>query len=129
MDWGMVTDPTALLDPMKHMQEPQMCQQKCLRPRLRFGFQISTGILITNFVLRFAWLLRFWEKGIFSSVDEFVLCTEFLEVFRRALWNLLRVEWENIKTSTQDVKAYTEDEMYDNDVGFSMIPLVPNRRN
>jgi hypothetical protein len=25
------------------------------------------------------------------------LCTQFLEIFRRAIWNLLRVEWENLK--------------------------------
>jgi hypothetical protein len=98
MDWGMISDPAALLaDPKRHIREPKLCFQNFLRPRLRFGPKISLVILLTNLLLRFAWLLRFWEKRLFPSVDEFVLCTQFLEVFRRALWNLLRVEWEQLK--------------------------------
>jgi EXS family len=38
---------------------------------------------------------------LFPSDDAFVLFTQFLEVLRRALWNLLRVEWENLKQSGQ----------------------------
>jgi hypothetical protein len=33
----------------------------------------------------------------FPSADSFALCTQFLEIFRRSIWNLLRVEWENLK--------------------------------
>ena len=59
---------------------------------------MSALIMISDSILRFSWVLRFYHK-LFPSGDSFVLCTQFLEVFRRALWNLLRVEWENLKQS------------------------------
>ena len=69
----------------------------CLRPRLRYGFTLSTLIVIADSFLRFSWTLKFIAPNLFPSNDAFVLCTQFLEVFRRAIWNLLRVEWENMK--------------------------------
>lgn len=71
----------------------------CLRPRLRFGFAMSFGILLADCVLRFAWLLRFVEHVIFRNNGSYILWTQLLEAFRRAIWNLLRVEWESIKQS------------------------------
>lgn len=72
------------------------CWYLLLRTRLRFGVAMSILILVTDVILRFAWLLRFYHK-LFPFGDSFVLCSQFLEVFRRAIWNLLRVEWENLK--------------------------------
>jgi hypothetical protein len=69
----------------------------CLRPRLRYGLTLSTLIVIADSFLRFSWTLKFLVPNLFPSNDAFVLCTQFLEVFRRAIWNLLRVEWENMK--------------------------------
>mmetsp|Transcript_2345 Transcript_2345/g.6817 ORF Transcript_2345/g.6817 Transcript_2345/m.6817 type:complete len:614 (+) Transcript_2345:86-1927(+) len=71
----------------------------CLRPRLRFGFAMSFGILLSDCVLRFAWLLRFVEHVVFPNNGSYILWTQILEAFRRGIWNLLRVEWENIKQS------------------------------
>jgi EXS family len=76
------------------------CWYVLLRNRLRFGVGISVLILVTDIVLRFSWTLRFYVT-LFPSNDAFVLFTQFLEVIRRALWNLLRVEWENLKQSGQ----------------------------
>ena len=76
------------------------CWHALLRNRLRFGVGISVLILVTDIILRFSWTLRFYVK-LFPSDDAFVLFTQFLEVIRRALWNLLRVEWENLKQSGQ----------------------------
>eukprot|EP00550_Attheya_septentrionalis_P008791 CAMPEP_0198298086 /NCGR_PEP_ID=MMETSP1449-20131203/39613_1 /TAXON_ID=420275 /ORGANISM="Attheya septentrionalis, Strain CCMP2084" /LENGTH=506 /DNA_ID=CAMNT_0043999267 /DNA_START=355 /DNA_END=1875 /DNA_ORIENTATION=- len=106
MDWGMLSDPTAVLAasvvgemcvPTGVANEKKQCAHAMLRPRLRFGVLASTGILIADAVLRFSWLLRFCETSLFPSKDVFVLVTQFLEVFRRAIWNLLRVEWEQSK--------------------------------
>jgi len=84
------------------LQRPPPASLSCwyllLRNRLRFGVAMSVLILLTDVVLRFSWVLRFYHK-LFPSGDSFVLCTQFLEVFRRAIWNLLRVEWENMKQS------------------------------
>lgn len=76
------------------------CWYALLRNRLRFGVWVSVLILFTDIILRFSWTLRFYHK-LFPYGDSFVLFTQFLEVVRRALWNLLRVEWENLKQSGQ----------------------------
>ena len=66
---------------------------------------MSVMIVLSDAVLRFSWLLRFVSNYLFHSQDAFVLCTQFLEVFRRAIWNLLRVEWEHIKQKSKALKA------------------------
>ncbi|KAL7565037.1 hypothetical protein ACA910_020748 [Epithemia clementina (nom. ined.)] len=119
MDWGMMQEnpigvavcntgsKTKTLLPNPHKAAaPTNCAHSVLRPRLRFGIGMSALILLIDCVLRFSWMLRFAKSAIFPSSDSFVLCTQFLEVFRRALWNLLRVEWENMKlTKTMSTKA------------------------
>jgi hypothetical protein len=37
-------------------------------------------------------MLRFSTLSL--TEDEFILLAQFLEVFRRALWNLFRIEWQ-----------------------------------
>lgn len=76
------------------------CGHLLLRKRLRFGVAISVLIVIADTILRFSWILRFHWTRLFNNEDSYVLCTQFLEIFRRALWNLLRMEWEHIKQQT-----------------------------
>mmetsp|Transcript_23289 Transcript_23289/g.54901 ORF Transcript_23289/g.54901 Transcript_23289/m.54901 type:complete len:565 (-) Transcript_23289:408-2102(-) len=119
MDWGMMQDPyrvaqtacrAGMPSTLGIMDEPvkghtktavgpstvDSCHHICLRPRLRYGLTLTALIVTADSFLRFSWMLKFVPK-LFPSNDAFVLCTQFLEVFRRAMWNLLRVEWENIK--------------------------------
>ncbi|EEC48547.1 predicted protein [Phaeodactylum tricornutum CCAP 1055/1] len=102
MDWGFFKNPGAAcvggIYPMDQ-NRPKSCGHAILRPRLRFGVAMSVLILTADTILRFSWLLRFYHT-IFPSGDSFAMCTQFLEVFRRAMWNLLRIEWENLKQST-----------------------------
>jgi len=81
------------------------CHHIWLRPRLRYGFTLSTLIVIADSFLRFSWTLKFVVPTLFPTNDAFVLCTQFLEVFRRAIWNLLRVEWENMKQQQQKLSS------------------------
>ena len=89
MDWGMMQNPakvaaTACTGGMAGVspeEKPADCTHVVLRPRLRFGLWISVVILMTDIVLRFSWTLRFYHT-VFPSADSFVLCTQFLEVFR-----------------------------------------------
>jgi EXS family len=83
---------------------PASCIHTLLRSRLRFGVGLSVLILAADIILRFGWTLRFYDK-LFPSMDAFILFTQFLEVFRRALWNLLRVEWESIKHMKAKIAA------------------------
>ena len=117
-DWGMMQSPAAAIAcrPSKTIggtssakYHLSSCTQAFLRSHLRFGVGVSFLILIADCVLRFSWLLRFYHK-LFPSGDSFVLCSQFLEVFRRALWNLLRVEWENLKQSRTLTSVVKEDE-------------------
>ena len=85
MDWGMMQNPSVVMQAaciggLVEGQPSPSCHQGCLRPRLRFGLLMSSIILISDTLLRFSWLLRFvtW----FPNNDSFVLCTQFLEVFR-----------------------------------------------
>lgn len=123
MDWGMMQNPNAIVEhavgqcmpsfapppsPISediHMadggkgRQTKNCLDRALRPRLRFGTSVTVLIVVLDTLLRFSWTLRFYEQLFFPSNDAYILCTEFLEVFRRAVWNLLRVEWEHIKQS------------------------------
>jgi EXS family len=101
MDWGMFQDPTVVAQyactaPSDSPPKVQSCGHALMRPKLRFGITASASIALADTVLRFSWLLRF-RMSLFPSKDHFVLATQLLEAFRRAIWNLLRVEWESIK--------------------------------
>ena len=104
MDWGMMQDPLKVVQatcavsgmPSNNKGHRNSCLSVCLRPSLRFGLTLTVLIVIADSFLRFGWVLKFVPR-LFPSHDAFVLCTQFLEVFRRAIWNLLRVEWEHIK--------------------------------
>lgn len=128
MDWGMMQDPTAVAThacaggSLPEEMQKQTCGQTCMRPTLRFGMFASACIMFVDTVLRFSWLLRFRED-LFPSKDVFVLATQILEIFRRALWNLLRVEWENIKhTKARSVKAAVSDTEDEEGQGFLLSP-------
>jgi hypothetical protein len=101
MDWGMMQNPTgaaaSVCLPSPDGTKTPSCSQSLLRSRLRFGVGMSALIMMADGVLRFSWVLRWYSKSHFPNDDSFILCTQFLEVFRRAIWNLLRVEWENLK--------------------------------
>lgn len=129
MDWGMMQNPSKAAacvggiypaTEADHQKPSQSCTHALLRPRLRFGLGISLSILMTDVILRFSWTLRFYHK-LFPSADSFVLSTQFLEIIRRALWNLLRVEWENIKQQ----KAQVEKEVLSDDEETSPFVVAP----
>lgn len=126
MDWGMMQDPNAVMEqavgqcmPLGRLyalaptsdghtldskRQTRNCLDTALRPRLRFGTSLTLMIVFLDTFLRFSWTLRFCVSIIFPTNDAYILCTEFLEVFRRAVWNLLRVEWEHIKQTRQSKK-------------------------
>mmetsp|Transcript_11104 Transcript_11104/g.16829 ORF Transcript_11104/g.16829 Transcript_11104/m.16829 type:complete len:544 (-) Transcript_11104:150-1781(-) len=114
MDWGMMKNPNIIVEKTVGQCLPSSmfgisnnnldfnranCIDVALRPRLRFGTALTLVVVVLDVCLRFSWTLRFYERLLFPSNDAYILCTEFLEVFRRAVWNLLRVEWEHIKQS------------------------------
>lgn len=116
MDWGMMQKPSAVVHltmgqcaGIPPSKDTSNCGDIALRPRLRFGTSLSLLVLILDTFLRFSWTLRFYESYVFSSNGAYILCTEFLEVFRRAVWNLLRVEWELIKQNRAKKAAEKED--------------------
>jgi hypothetical protein len=115
MDWGMMKNLNAASamcvgggvhgHPIDQPR-PSSCGHACLRPRLRFGLSMSAVIVLTDAILRFSWVLRFYHS-MFPSADSFTLLTQFLEIFRRSLWNLLRMEWEQLKQLKSSIKPGT----------------------
>lgn len=97
MDWGMMKNLNAASamcigggvhgHPIDQPRPPS-CGHACLRPRLRFGLSMSAVIVLTDAVLRFSWVLRFYHS-MFPSADSFTLCTQFLEIFRRCKFSFL----------------------------------------
>jgi EXS family len=106
-------DDNVILNQHHSQMRHKPCHHDCLRPRLRFGLTLSALIVIADALLRFSWTLRFVAR--FPSNDAFVLCTQFLEVFRRAIWNLLRVEWENIKQKNAAKEKEKQDPVIEED--------------
>jgi hypothetical protein len=133
MDWGMCSDPSAIMEHTcagGETTKAPSCGHAFLRPRLRFGLLPSLIILVGDIILRFAWMLRF-HQTMFPTKDHFVLFTQFLEVFRRAIWNLLRVEWENLKH--QKARAVETEDEDDEEVPFIKPPtgiqMAPGHRS
>ena len=89
MDWGMMQNPTAVLNQScaPGNKQSQGCANIMLRPRLRFGIFLSTLILLADGFFRFGWVLRFYQEYIFSTGDAYILFTELLEVFRYVMQN------------------------------------------
>mmetsp|Transcript_12028 Transcript_12028/g.19953 ORF Transcript_12028/g.19953 Transcript_12028/m.19953 type:complete len:491 (-) Transcript_12028:45-1517(-) len=120
MDWGMFQDPTVVaqyacaagvvaLPDSDDDIKVQSCGHALMRPKLRFGVTSSAAIAMADTVLRFSWLLRF-RVTLFPSKDHFVLATQLMEIFRRGIWNLLRVEWESIKHTRARQQQEDEDD-------------------
>ncbi len=80
MDWGLITI---------HRDFRVTRRQRALYPWYTYVFAV-----IINFILRFSWTVNRLPgmNHIHSSI--IVLMIEIGEVFRRAMWNLFRIEWE-----------------------------------
>ena len=64
----------------------------CLRQGIRFGNNATILAISVNLFLRCSWMLRFSNLSL--TEDQFIFLSQFLEVFRRSLWNLFRIEWQ-----------------------------------
>lgn len=66
-----------------------------LRPTLLFGAAWPYyGAILVDLGLRLLWALKYLEVDHRLSYDRFMLLIEALEVFRRGMWSVLRIEWE-----------------------------------
>eukprot|EP01134_Creolimax_fragrantissima_P003737 CFRG3737T1 len=90
-----------------------------LRPSMLYPKITYYVWIIVDLVLRCVWSVQL-SNLVHLSTAQRTLLFEFLEIFRRSLWNIIRVEYECIKTNSQiHVK-----ESISLDVGSSI--LVPN---
>jgi hypothetical protein len=74
-----------------------------LRPTLLLGGSCQYyAAIVADLVLRTVWVLKYVEFDHMISYDKFMLLIEVLEVLRRSMWIVFRVEWECIsKNSAQ----------------------------
>lgn len=66
-----------------------------LRPTLLLGSAWPYyGAMALDLGLRLLWALKYLEVDHVLSYDRFMLLIEALEVFRRGMWSVFRIEWE-----------------------------------
>lgn len=88
MDWGLLT----------FTRDGRVLR----RQRLYLPVISYVLLVVVNFILRFSWLVNRLPGADHLHSSIIVLVIEVGEVFRRALWNIYRIEWEVI---TQQEKA------------------------
>ena len=76
---------------------------------------------IVNLVLRFSWAANRFEIFATLHPSHLILFIEVAEVFRRAMWNIFRIEWEIIVKQNILTVAKNTDEYSDQD---DMIALI-----
>ena len=93
MDWGLI---------QLSMKKNAVCV--CLRPRSLFFFPSFAYLLAAavNLALRFSWMANQLEVFRGLHATQLVLLVELLEVFRRSIWNIFRVEWEIINKTMKE---------------------------
>lgn len=108
MDWGLLSFSR---------------EGKC-SARQRYFYPMITYLLVSaiNLVLRFAWTANQFEA--FAGVDAstLVLVLELVEVFRRSVWNMYRIEWEILSAESKDKlldSKVASDQDMDSDKGSS----------
>lgn len=82
MDWGFLADRPLFSVPLRGSPLES-----------NISLPLTLVMVLLNFALRCSWMLRYYQH-IFNDWDHYVLVLQFLEVLRRGLWNILRVEWE-----------------------------------
>ena len=79
--------------------------------RQRYFYPLVTYVLVglCNLCLRFAWAAN--KLDFFAGMDaaSLVLCLEIVEVFRRSIWNMYRIEWEIIAVEAKGRSVSKED--------------------
>jgi hypothetical protein len=82
MDWGLLT----------FTRDGRVLR----RQRLYLPWFTYVCIVLINFVLRFSWLVNRLPGADHLHSSIIVLVIEVGEIFRRAMWNIYRIEWEVI---------------------------------
>ena len=91
------------------------------RPRLLLPVTFHIIAAIVNLVLRFSWAANRFEIFATLHPSHLILFIEVAEVFRRAMWNIFRIEWEIIVKQSIMTVAKNTDEYSDQD---DMIALI-----
>lgn len=89
MDWGLLALYSTPPAPTSPLSSPNSH-----RPKTIFSFSLHLLISILNLLLRFSWAANRISGLSSLSSSQLVLIIELAEVFRRAVWNIFRIEWE-----------------------------------
>jgi hypothetical protein len=80
------------------------------RPRLLLPVTYHIVAAIINLILRFSWAANRIKALEHIHPSHLVLLIELAEVFRRAMWNIFRVEWEIIARQNAAATAKSIDD-------------------
>ena len=95
MDWGYFTI---------YRDGKVKLRQRCFYPVVTY---VLVGV--SNLVLRFAWAANKLEYFAEMDAASLVLFMELIEVFRRSIWNMYRIEWEIINVESKGGSLSKED--------------------
>merc|ERR1711988_1191837 len=73
-----------------------------IRPRLFYPIYYHLVAAIINLILRFSWMITMYEAARAMNPGSLVLLIEAVEIIRRFIWNIFRVEWEIINKADVD---------------------------
>ena len=95
MDWGLISFSPAT-------------RRISLRSRTYYPIWFYVLAVAGNMVLRFAWAINRLSYFGNMSPSQLILLTEALEVFRRFVWNFIRIEWEVINTKNKAAEVLAD---------------------
>lgn len=92
MDWGLIS----------FNIRPSSKALFYFRPRLFYPIYYHLVAAIINLILRFSWMITMYEAARAMNPGSLVLLIEAVEIIRRFIWNIFRVEWEIINKADVD---------------------------
>ena len=90
MDWGLITLKRDMIF--------------YARPAISLPVYVYIIVTLVNMVLRFSWLSTSFPYFSQYHSSVVILALELLEIFRRSVWNIFRIEWEVL---VQQEKSYS----------------------
>ena len=92
MDWGLIS----------FNIRPNAKSLIYFRPRLFYPVYYHLVAAIVNLIMRFSWMITMFESARTLNPGTLVLLVEAMEIIRRFIWNIFRVEWEIINKADVD---------------------------
>jgi hypothetical protein len=115
MDWGLCERlPTSLwelLDLSQYHRKKMFLREKLMLPSITFYYVC----IVIDLILRFFWVLSLVPATTLGVLDlvgpQLSFFLGAVEIIRRSMWGIVRVEWEHIKLFNQQTPGFLKNEV------------------